>query len=98
MLPTSDEQIRFLGADSKRRLDEGLFVAMYKFALLQSLADVAIEQSDDFDASVAVPTGTTGLVVRAPDRYNHGRTSGPVLRPRSFLQVLVAGSSQNSCS
>ena len=40
----------------QRLLDEGLFVATYKFALLQSLADIAIEQGDDSEASLAVST------------------------------------------
>jgi hypothetical protein len=53
MLPTSDEQIRFL-VQIQRLLDEGLFVATYKFALLQSLADIAIEQGDDSEALLAV--------------------------------------------
>ena len=55
MLPTSDEQIRFL-VQIQRLLDEGLFVATYKFALLQSLADIAIEQGDDSEALLAVST------------------------------------------
>src|ERR1700683_2247275 len=55
MLPTSDEQIRFL-VQIQRLLDEGLFVATYKFALLQSLADIAVERGDDFEASLAIPT------------------------------------------
>jgi hypothetical protein len=55
MLPTSDDQIRFL-VQIQRLLDEGQFVATYKFALLQSLADIAIEQGDDSEASLAVST------------------------------------------
>ena len=41
-VPTADEQIAFL-ADIQLLLDEGQFVASYKFALLIALADLAIE-------------------------------------------------------
>jgi hypothetical protein len=51
--PTSDEQIRFL-VNLQRLLDEGLFVASYKFALLLSLADLSIEKGDDSGAPLAV--------------------------------------------
>ena len=47
MPPTSDEQIRFL-ANVQRLLDEGSFVASYKFALLVALADLSVERGDDF--------------------------------------------------
>jgi hypothetical protein len=46
MPPTSDEQIQFL-VKLQRLLDEGLFVASYKFALLLALADLSIEAGDD---------------------------------------------------
>ena len=39
MPPSSDEQIKFL-VNLQRLLDEGLFVASYKFALLLALADL----------------------------------------------------------
>ncbi len=55
MLPTSDEQIRFL-VQVQRLLDEGLFVATYKYALLLALADLSIEQGDDTDAELIVST------------------------------------------
>jgi hypothetical protein len=42
MPPTPDEQIQFL-VKLQRLLDEGLFVASYKFALLLALADLSIE-------------------------------------------------------
>ena len=44
--PTSDEQIAFL-VKLQRLLDEGAFVAWYKFALLLALADLSIEHGDD---------------------------------------------------
>jgi hypothetical protein len=53
--PTSDEQIRFL-VNLQRLLDEGLFVASYKFALLLSLADIAVEHGDDSGAPLQIST------------------------------------------
>jgi hypothetical protein len=55
MQPTSDEQIRFL-VNLQRLLDEGSFVASYKFALLLSLADLCIEEGDDSGAPMPVDT------------------------------------------
>jgi len=49
MQPTADEQIRFL-VRLQRLLDEGLFVASYKFALLLALADLSVENGDDTGA------------------------------------------------
>src|SRR5688500_5099541 len=46
MQPSSDEQIRFL-VNIQRLLDEGSFVATYKYALLLSLADLSIEKGGD---------------------------------------------------
>jgi 5-methylcytosine-specific restriction endonuclease McrA len=46
MPPSADEQIRFL-VNVQRLLDEGSFVATYKFALLLALADLSIEAGDD---------------------------------------------------
>ena len=55
MSPTPDDQIRFL-VDLQRLLDEGLFVASYKFALLLALADLAIEKGDDTGAALTLTT------------------------------------------
>ena len=41
-----DGQIQFL-VNLQRLLDEGLFVASHKFALLLALADLSIEMGDD---------------------------------------------------
>src|SRR4051812_32440339 len=46
MPPTSDAQIEFM-VNVHRLLDEGLFTASYKFALLLALADLSIEHGDD---------------------------------------------------
>jgi 5-methylcytosine-specific restriction endonuclease McrA len=44
--PSSEEQIKFL-SNIQRLLDEGSFVATYKYALLLALADLSVEQGDD---------------------------------------------------
>lgn len=44
--PSPQDQIQFL-TNVQRLLDEGLFVASYKFALLLSLADLSIDKGDD---------------------------------------------------
>jgi hypothetical protein len=54
-IPTADEQIRFL-VNLQRLLDEGLFVASYKFALLLSLADLSIEKGDDSGSPLTLTT------------------------------------------
>lgn len=53
--PTSDEQIGFL-VKLQRLLDEGQFVASYKFALLLALADLCIEHGDDSGTPLEVST------------------------------------------
>jgi hypothetical protein len=53
--PISDEQIKFL-VNLQRLLDEGAFVASYKFALLLALADLSIEQGDDSGAPLELST------------------------------------------
>jgi len=44
--PTAEQQIQFL-VKIQRLLNEGTFVATYKFALLQALADLSVEKGDD---------------------------------------------------
>lgn len=55
MSPTPDHQIGFL-VNLQRLLDEGQFVASYKFALLLSLADLAVENGDDSGSSLTLTT------------------------------------------
>jgi 5-methylcytosine-specific restriction endonuclease McrA len=45
-IPTPEQQIEFL-LKIQRLLGEGRFVASYKFALLQALADLSVEKGDD---------------------------------------------------
>ena len=44
--PTAEQQIRFL-QNLQRLLEDGQFTSTYKFALLLSLADLAVEKGDD---------------------------------------------------
>lgn len=53
--PTSDDQIRFM-VNVQRLLDEGLFTASYKFALLLALADLSVEQGDESGAELELST------------------------------------------
>src|SRR5687768_6023144 len=52
--PGPQEQVAFL-ADLQRLLDEGQFTATYKFALLLSLADLAVELGDDSGEPLSLP-------------------------------------------
>jgi 5-methylcytosine-specific restriction endonuclease McrA len=51
--PAPQEQIQFL-INIQRLLDEGLFVASYKFALLLALADLSIDKGDDSGAPLSL--------------------------------------------
>ena len=52
--PAPDEQVRFL-LNVQRLLNEGVFTATYKYAMLLALADIAVEAGDDSGAPLAVP-------------------------------------------
>ncbi len=54
--PTADQQIEFLGK-IQRLVTEGDFVATYKYALLMSLADLAVEKGDDTGAPLSLTMG-----------------------------------------
>jgi 5-methylcytosine-specific restriction endonuclease McrA len=53
-VPSADDQIRFL-RDVQALLEDGQFVATYKFALLTALADLAVESGVTDDRQLAVP-------------------------------------------
>jgi len=53
--PTSEEQLKFL-TNLQRLLAEGQFVATYKYALLLTLADIAVESGDDSGNPLKVQT------------------------------------------
>jgi hypothetical protein len=52
--PSPAEQIRFI-ANIERLLADGSFVASYKYALLVSLVDLAIERGGDYSAELTLP-------------------------------------------
>ncbi|MBZ5618081.1 MAG: hypothetical protein LAQ69_05000 [Acidobacteriia bacterium] len=67
----------------QRLLDEGLFVATYKYALLLSIADLCIEQGDDSGAPLLLATEDIAekirailLAARRTIRYSRGRREG----------------------
>jgi hypothetical protein len=45
-IPTAEDQVKFL-SNIQRVLSEGDFVATYKYALLLSMADIAVDHGDD---------------------------------------------------
>jgi 5-methylcytosine-specific restriction endonuclease McrA len=53
-IPSADDQIRFL-RDMQALLEDGQFVATYKFALLTALADLAVESGVTDDRRIALP-------------------------------------------
>jgi hypothetical protein len=55
MHPSPEAQIQFM-VNIQRLLDEGLFTASYKFALLLALADLSIEHGDESGAPLELAT------------------------------------------
>ena len=54
-LPSAQEQLDFI-QKLRRLLDEGSFVASYKYALLHSIADLCVMQGDDTGAPLRLST------------------------------------------
>jgi hypothetical protein len=54
-IPSAEEQIGFL-LQLQRLLTEGQFTATYKYALLMSLADTAVEEGDDSGDPLVINT------------------------------------------
>ncbi len=54
-VPSADEQLAFL-RQLQRLLDEGSFVASYKYALLHAIADLCVLRGDDSGAPLTVAT------------------------------------------
>lgn len=53
--PTAEEQLTFLRS-LQRLLDEGSFVASYKYALLHAIADLCVVEGDDSGAALELST------------------------------------------
>ncbi|MDW7644418.1 MAG: hypothetical protein SCI25_05200 [Desulfuromonadales bacterium] len=54
-IPAAEDQLKFINS-IQRILDEGAFVATYKFALILALADYAVEHGDDSGHPVSLAT------------------------------------------
>ena len=54
-VPTPEAQVGFL-LNVQRLLEDGHFVATYKYALLLALADIAVERGDDSGLPLSIPT------------------------------------------
>jgi len=74
--PSPESQLEFLGY-LQRLLDEGEFVATYKFALLMALADLSVELGDDSDAPLRIHVEQ---IARKFVRY-YWRQVRPYVRP-----------------
>ena len=95
MRPTAEEQLKFI-ANIQRILDEGSFVATYKFALLIALADYAVEMGDDSGEPVQLTTKEIAesfidYYWRQAVPFAHGNGSNPlqVLRQGTGKQPVV---------
>jgi hypothetical protein len=51
--PAPEQEVRFL-VNLQRLLAEGQFVSTYKYALLMALADIAVENGDDSEATLQI--------------------------------------------
>jgi hypothetical protein len=90
--PSPDEQVRFLRM-LQRLLDEGNFVASYKYALLHAIADLCVTQGDDSGATLTLATRDLAdrfveLYWRQAAPYPAGDASG-VLRQNTGRQAAV---------
>lgn len=80
--PSAEDQLKFI-TDIQRILDEGSFVATYKFALLMSLADYAVEFGDDSGDCLQLTTREIAesfveYYWRQAIPFAHGNSNNPV--------------------
>ena len=54
-VPSAEAQLDFI-RKLRRLLDEGSFVATYKYALLHAIADLCVTQGDDTGAPLTITT------------------------------------------
>src|SRR5262245_19792296 len=103
-VPTPKEQIQFL-RNIQRLLAEGLFVASYKFALVHSLADLAVLKGDVSGAPLEIET--KDIAAKFVDLYwrqsrpsQVGGTSGLILQQSTGRQAAIISQiaqSQQEC-
>lgn len=93
--PSAEQQVAFL-RKLQRLLDEGEFVATYKFALLQALADLAVEHASSHDGSLIV--GLDEIAAKfieyywrqtVPFRSDPDARTGGVLRQNTGSQAAI---------
>jgi len=95
--PTAEEQIQFL-QQIQRLFNEGEFSATYKFALLLSLAELAVEVGNDSGdqldiSSTAIADKFAELYWRQLADYSSGQanTTAAVLHQNRGTQAAVVG-------
>jgi hypothetical protein len=66
LAPDPERQVQFL-FNTQRLLSDGSFVATYKFALLLSVADLAVERGDD--TTEALPLDTIDIAEKYVELY-----------------------------
>lgn len=92
--PTPQEQIEFL-QKVQRLLSEGLFVASYKFALLRSLADLAVLKGDDSGGELELTVAEIAEVFvelywrQTRPFCGAGQPAGQVLRQNTGQQAAI---------
>ncbi len=81
-MPTARTQLEFLG-DLQRVLNEGSFVATYKYALIRVLADLSIERTPDSDGTLKL--SLEDLAERFIEVY--WRQAAPFRHRRTLVQA-----------
>src|SRR4051812_45556126 len=93
-IPSPPEQIRFL-QQVQRLLSDGLFVASYKFALLRSLADLAVLKGDDSGDELELEVDDIAEVFvelywrQTRPFFGPGSTAGQILSQNTDKQAAV---------
>lgn len=93
-IPVPEEQVRFL-RNIQRLLSEGLFVASYKFALIRTLADLAVLKGEDSGAPLEL--NTTDIAARFVELYWRqcrpfqlgGENTGLILQQNTGKQAAI---------
>ena len=94
MIPSAREQIRFL-QNVQRVLEEGVFTATYKYALLLTLADIAVERGDERATPLTISAEDlaerfVGYYWRQARPYQpRGGSDGVVLRQNTGKQAKI---------
>jgi hypothetical protein len=82
--PSARDQVRFL-RNLQRILEEGVFTASYKFALVHALADLSVQMGDDSGGELRLPV--RAIAERFVELY--WRQAAPWPAPSGELRVLA---------